>query len=90
MIRKTSIIADIGNDRAGSLYELLGEFAKRNINLTRIESRPSKRSLGDYLFYIDLEGSTSDEVIKDALYHIGSRVSMLKVLGSYIGYQLDR
>ncbi|MGM0771118.1 MAG: prephenate dehydratase [Halobacteriota archaeon] len=87
--QKTSIIAYIGNDRAGSLYELLGEFAKRNINLTRIESRPSKRSLGDYLFYIDLEGSTSDAVIKDALYHIESRVSMLKVLGSYNGYHLD-
>ncbi|MEL4304775.1 prephenate dehydratase [Methanococcoides sp. LMO-2] len=86
---KTSIIAYIGNDKAGSLYELLGEFAKRDINLTRIESRPSKRSLGDYLFYIDLEGSTSDAIIKDALYHIESRVSMLKVLGSYNGYQLD-
>lgn len=88
-IHKTSIIAYIGNDRAGSLYELLGEFAKRDINLTRIESRPSKRSLGDYLFYIDLEGSTSDAIIKDALYHIESKVSMLKVLGSYKGYQLD-
>ncbi|WP_445475745.1 prephenate dehydratase [Methanococcoides methylutens] len=89
-IHKTSIITYIGNDRAGSLYEILGEFAKRNINLTRIESRPSKRSLGDYLFYIDLEGSTSDAIIKDALYHIDSKVSMLKVLGSYNGYQLDR
>ncbi|KGK99618.1 chorismate mutase [Methanococcoides methylutens] len=88
-VRKTSVIAYIGNDRAGSLYEILGEFAKRDINLTRIESRPSKRSLGDYLFYIDLEGSTSDAVIKDALYHIDSKVSMLKVLGSYNGYLLD-
>ncbi|WP_440952164.1 prephenate dehydratase [Methanococcoides sp. FTZ1] len=88
-VHKTSIIAYIGDDRAGSLYELLGEFAKRNINLTRIESRPSKRSLGDYLFYIDLEGNASDAIIKDALYHIESRVSMLKVLGSYNGYQLD-
>lgn len=88
-VRKTSIIAYIGNDRAGSLYEILGEFAKRDINLTRIESRPSKRSLGDYLFYIDLEGSTSDAAIKDALYHIDSKVSMLKVLGSYSGYRLE-
>ncbi|SET02104.1 prephenate dehydratase [Methanococcoides vulcani] len=88
-VRKTSIIAYIGNDRAGSLYEILGEFAKRNINLTRIESRPSKRSLGDYLFYIDLEGSTSDADIRDALYHIESKVSMLKVLGSYSGYRLE-
>ncbi|WP_135612248.1 prephenate dehydratase [Methanococcoides sp. AM1] len=89
-VYKTSVIADIGNDRAGSLYEILGEFAKRDINLTRIESRPSKRSLGDYLFYIDLEGSASDAVIKDALYHIDSKVSMLKVLGSYKGYLLDK
>ncbi|UGV41282.1 prephenate dehydratase [Methanococcoides orientis] len=88
-IHKTSVIVYIGNDRAGSLYEILGEFAKRDINLTRIESRPSKRSLGDYLFYIDLEGNTSDAVIKDALYHIDSKVSMLKVLGSYNGYLLD-
>ncbi|MCM1985914.1 prephenate dehydratase [Methanococcoides seepicolus] len=86
---KTSIIADIDEDRPGSLYEIIGEFAKRDINLTRIESRPSKRSLGDYLFYIDIEGSTGDAVIKDALYYINSKVSMLKVLGSYNGYKLD-
>ena len=80
---KTSIIVYLKKDRAGALYELIGEFAKRDINLTRIESRPSKRELGDYIFYIDLEGHIGDANIKDALDNITSNVGMLKMLGSY-------
>ncbi|WP_406657543.1 prephenate dehydratase [Methanolobus sp. ZRKC2] len=83
---KTSIIVYLDRDRPGALYEILGEFASRNINLSRIESRPSKRALGDYVFYIDFEGHISDEIIKDAIYNIESKVGMLKVLGSYPMY----
>ena len=50
---KCSILIDPDTDRAGLLYELLGVFAKRKINLTRIESRPSKRGLGKYVFFLD-------------------------------------
>lgn len=80
---KTSIIIYLKKDRPGALYELIGEFAKRDINLTRIESRPSKRELGDYIFYIDFAGHINDANIKDALDNITSNVGMLKMLGSY-------
>jgi prephenate dehydratase len=82
-VYKTSIILYLDRDRPGALYEILGEFSLRKINLTRIESRPSKNKLGDYLFYIDLEGSISDDNIKEAIYNIESKVGMLKMLGSY-------
>lgn len=80
---KTSIIVYLKKDRPGALYEVIGEFAKRDINLTRIESRPSKRELGDYIFYIDFAGHIGDANIKDALDNITLNVGMLKMLGSY-------
>ena len=59
---KCSILIDPDTDRAGLLYELLGAFARRNINLTRIESRPSKRGIGKYVFFLDyaVSGETCD------------------------------
>lgn len=84
---KTSIIVYLEKDRPGALYEILGAFAKRKINLTKIESRPSKKELGDYYFYIDFEGKTSDELIKDALEDIKVKVDTLKVLGSYPAFK---
>ncbi|HIH75631.1 MAG TPA: prephenate dehydratase [Methanosarcina sp.] len=90
---KTSLIVYLEKDRPGALYELLGAFAKRGINLTKIESRPSKKELGDYYFYIDFEGHTSDALIKDALEDIKSKAgtksksSTLKVLGSYPAFK---
>lgn len=80
---KTSLIVYLEKDRPGALYEILGAFAKRKINLTKIESRPSKKELGDYYFYIDFEGHASDELIKDALEDIKAKVDTLKVLGSF-------
>ena len=61
---KCSILIDPEKDRAGLLYELLGIFAQRGVNLTRIESRPSKRGIGQYLFFIDLSWSPA---CRDAL-----------------------
>ncbi len=90
---KTSLIVYLEKDRPGALYELLGAFAKRGINLTKIESRPSKKELGDYYFYIDFEGHTGDALIKDALEDIKSKAgtksksSTLKVLGSYPAFK---
>ena len=80
---KTSIIVYLEKNRPGALYEILGEFAKRGIDLTRIESRPTKKVLGDYLFYIDLKGHIEDRIIKDTLDQVKSQVGMLKILGSY-------
>ena len=86
---KTSIIVYLKKDRPGALYELIGEFAKRDINMTRIESRPSKRELGDYIFYIDFAGHIYNANIKNALDNITSNVGMLKLLGSYPTCKLE-
>src|SRR5437879_1230499 len=64
---KTSLIAFIGEDKPGALLEILEEFASRGINLTKLESRPTKRVLGEYCFFIDFEGHLSDENVADAI-----------------------
>jgi prephenate dehydratase len=80
---KTSICFSFHQDAPGVLYDALGEFARRNINLAKIESRPTKESLGQYIFLIDCEGHREDSVLKEALSALSRRVNMLKVLGSY-------
>jgi len=79
---KTSVLIYL-KDRPGALYDVLGEFAQRGINLTKIESRPSKRALGDYMFHIDCEGHIEDATIKEALKGVERKVAMLKILGAY-------
>jgi prephenate dehydratase len=80
---KTSICFSFLQDAPGVLYDALGEFARRNINLAKIESRPTKESLGQYIFLIDCEGHREDPVLKAALEALSQQVSMLKILGSY-------
>jgi prephenate dehydratase len=80
---KTSIVLELKQNRPGALYEVLHVFADRQLNLTKIESRPAKRSLGEYVFYIDLEGSASDAAVLGAFDALQKHVSRLKVLGSY-------
>jgi prephenate dehydratase len=80
---KTSIVFSLSEDRPGGLYEILGVFADKNINLTKIESRPSKEKLGKYVFYIDFEGHHEDEIINNILNMIKSKVGSLKIFGSY-------
>ncbi len=80
---KTSFCFDFQSDAPGILYETLGELAKRNINLVKIESRPDRRSLGRYVFLIDLEGHREDDDVQKALEGMRSRSSMFKILGSY-------
>ena len=79
---KTSILLYV-KERPGALYEVLGEFALRGLNLTKIESRPSKRALGDYMFYIDCEGHLEEAEIKEALEGVEKKAAMLKILGTY-------
>ncbi|ODS38054.1 MAG: hypothetical protein A7316_08575 [Candidatus Altiarchaeales archaeon WOR_SM1_86-2] len=81
-VNKTSIIFAL-KDAPGALYDALKEFAERGINLTKIESRPSKRRLGEYLFFVDLEGHLNDGNVKDALGEIKNKITFLKLLGSY-------
>jgi len=80
---KTSLIAFIAEDKPGALLQILTEFASRNINLTKLESRPTKRVLGEYCFFIDLEGHSDDPVIAEAIAAVDSQVAKLKSLGSY-------
>lgn len=79
---KTSIVFAVG-DRPGALYAILREFAMRGINLTRIESRPAKKNLGDYLFHIDLMGCREQPEVIEALREVAAITIGLKVLGSY-------
>ncbi|WP_394355659.1 prephenate dehydratase [Methanobrevibacter sp.] len=83
---KTSIIFSIYEDRPGGLYNILGIFQKNNINLTKIESRPSRRGLGKYLFFVDFNGHKDDEIIQNIISEIDENTYFLKVLGSYPEY----
>lgn len=80
---KTSIVVFQRADAPGSLLGILQEFAARTINLTKLESRPTKKALGDYCFLIDLEGHISDEVVADALRELVIKQGTVKFLGSY-------
>ena len=83
---KTSICFNFDVDRPGSLVSVLQEFSNRGINLNKIESRPTRRSLGRYFFLADVDGHKVDDSVRDALDVIAGKVSMLKVLGSYPKY----
>lgn len=80
---KTSIVCFQRDDHPGSLHAILGQFTARNINLTKLESRPTKHSLGDYCFVIDLEGHVDDEVVADCLRDLRVQLATVKFLGSY-------
>ncbi len=80
---KTSIVVFQRADRPGSLLGILQEFAARSINLTKLESRPTRRGLGDYCFLIDLEGHISDPLVADALTNLHAKHEAVKLLGSY-------
>jgi prephenate dehydratase len=80
---KTSIVCGIGPDQPGTLLLILSEFAHRYVNLTKIESRPSKQGLGEYIFFIDLEGRRGDQPIEQALKCLACKLPWVKVLGSY-------
>ncbi|BAQ65287.1 prephenate dehydratase [Geminocystis sp. NIES-3709] len=74
----------------GVLVKPLQIFADKQINLTKIESRPTKRSLGEYLFFVDLAGDTSQSPIQSALQELASVTKVLKVLGNYDIMNIDR
>ena len=80
---KTSIIFSIYEDKPGMLYKILGVFEKEHVNLTKIESRPSKKGLGKYLFFVDFYGHRTDKTVQNILNELGGLTYFLKVLGSY-------
>ena len=80
---RTSIVCFQDADRPGSLYGILGQFAARNINLTKLESRPTKQGLGEYCFVIEMDGHVDDEIVADCLTELRISQGPVKFLGSY-------
>ncbi len=79
---KTSMIFGLPHV-PGSLYDVLGEIAKNRINLTKIESRPTKRTPWEYTFYVDFEGSVNDDKVKSMLENLKGKTTFMKIIGSY-------
>ena len=77
------IVCTMAHDQPGSLLQILQEFAQRYVNLTKIESRPSKKGLGDYVFFIDVEGKKGDEQVAAAIKCLECKLARVKLLGSY-------
>jgi len=80
---KSTIVCFQRADQPGSLLSILEEFDVRDINLTKLESRPTKKGLGHYCFIIDLDGHVADEPVAEALRGLKSKLADVKFLGSY-------
>jgi prephenate dehydratase len=81
---KTSLVfSELGADHPGALVEALSEFSSRAINLSRIESRPLRQGLGRYMFFCDLEGRESDEIVVEAIAQLRTKAESVRILGSY-------
>ncbi len=83
---KTCIMLSV-KDRVGALYDLLRPFASHGINMTKIESRPSRRKAWEYLFFVDVEGHIDEDRVKKAVEEVKGRCLFLKVLGSFPAHQ---
>ena len=79
---KTSVLLSSHN-KPGALYDMLKPLAAHDISMTKIESRPSRMGLWDYLFYIDVEGHVADPHVAEALEELRSNAPLFKLLGSY-------
>ena len=81
---KTSLVfSELGEDHPGALVNALREFSSREVNLTRIESRPMRLGLGRYMFFCDLEGALSEAPVAEAIEALRSKAESVRVLGSY-------
>ncbi len=80
---KTSICFAFSHDAPGILQSILSEIARRGINLSKIESRPTKEVLGRYVFLVDIEGHRQDPIVAEMLDSLKAQVSMFRMLGSY-------
>jgi chorismate mutase/prephenate dehydratase len=79
---KTSLIMSAPN-RTGALHELLMPFSTAGVSMTRLESRPARHALWEYVFYVDIDGHRDEPRVKEALAALTQRAAYLKVLGSY-------
>lgn len=81
---KTSLVfSELGEDHPGALVEALREFSSRNVNLTRIESRPLRLGLGRYMFFCDLDGAISEPAVEEAVDALRGKAESVRILGSY-------
>jgi prephenate dehydratase len=81
---KTSLVfSELGEDHPGALVEALQEFSSRNVNLTRIESRPLRSELGRYMFFCDIKGAIADEAVAEAISALRTKAESVRILGSY-------
>jgi prephenate dehydratase len=81
--RTTLVFAELGADHPGALVEALTEFSSRDVNLTRIESRPLRQGLGRYMFFCDLDGAADDGPVAEAIQALRGKAESVRVLGSY-------
>lgn len=79
---KTSLVMSVRN-RPGAIHELLGPLARHGVSMTRLESRPSRAGLWEYVFFVDIQGHQQDTKIEKALQEVREKAAFLKVLGSY-------
>ena len=81
---KTSLVfSELGEDHPGALVEALREFSSREVNLSRIESRPLRQGLGRYMFFCDLEGASEDAAVSEAIAALRGKAESVRILGSY-------
>jgi prephenate dehydratase len=81
--RTSLVFAELGADHPGALVEALTEFSSRDVNLTRIESRPLRQGLGRYMFFCDLEGGEDDPAVTEAIDALRGKAESVRILGSY-------
>jgi chorismate mutase / prephenate dehydratase len=79
---RTSLLISVA-DKAGALHEAIAAFRRYRINMTKIESRPSKRKAWEYFFFIDCDGHTQDRKVARAIHLLGGHCNFVKILGSY-------
>ncbi len=81
--RTTLIFSELGADHPGALVDALYEISSREVNMTRIESRPRRYELGRYMFFIDMEGADTDPPVAEAIGALRNKAENVRVLGSY-------
>ena len=81
--RTTLVFSELGADHPGALVEALTAFSSRQVNLTRIESRPRRRGLGRYMFFLDLDGSAGDPAVAEAIEALRGKAESVRILGTY-------
>ena len=81
--RTTLIFSELGEDHPGALVDALTEFSSRDVNLTRLESRPLRRELGRYMFFVDIEGAADEPTVAGSIKALRGKAESVRVLGSY-------